>query len=154
VAMSVAIIALVAAVVTNMTTRGSLDGEPRVIVLVVRVGFESLDHARIDVHLDTSAREASASASESARTPVDADAIGLAIGPTGDLVEVALAKAREAAAVAGRFDVVAQLARNWRHAGLRGSRTWCASRGRGRSISLGSLVIPHSAALFADARLV
>jgi hypothetical protein len=49
-------------------------------------------------------------ASESPRYPVDAGAIGPTIGPA-DTVEAALARALDAAAAAGRFDVVAQLAK-------------------------------------------
>jgi hypothetical protein len=70
-----------------------------------------MDHARIDVHLDTSEPEACPKASETPRYPVDAHAFGPAIGPMGDVVEAALARALDAAAAAGRFDVVAQLAR-------------------------------------------
>jgi hypothetical protein len=44
------------------------------------------------------------------RNPHDADAFGPTFGPI-DSVERALATALEAAAAAGRFDVVAQLAR-------------------------------------------
>lgn len=46
---------------------------------------------------------------------------GPAIGPTGDAVEAALSRALEAAAAAGRFDVVAQLARELEARRLAGS---------------------------------
>lgn len=70
-----------------------------------------MQDAPIDVHLESSAPSTSETASESPRNPVDADAIGPAFGPGSDHVEAALARALDAAAVAGRFDVVAQLAR-------------------------------------------
>jgi hypothetical protein len=70
-----------------------------------------MDRARIDVHPQTYESEAATKPSLTPRYPVDAEGIGPAIGPTGDIVEAALARALEAAAGAGRFDVVAQLAR-------------------------------------------
>lgn len=70
-----------------------------------------MDHARIDVHPKTSEDDVPETPSETPRSPVDRDAIGPAIGPDGDVVEAALARALDAAAAAGRFDVVAQLAR-------------------------------------------
>ena len=66
--------------------------------------------APIDVLPRTSDIDAPKWASESARHLVDADASGPAFGPATD-VEIALARALEGAAAAGRFDVVAQLAR-------------------------------------------
>ena len=66
-----------------------------------------MDHARIDVHPNTSEDDASAKPSETPRSPVDPGAIGPVIGPDGDVVEAALARALDAAAAAGRFDVVA-----------------------------------------------
>lgn len=45
------------------------------------------------------------------RSVADPDRFGPTFGPTGDPVEAALARALDAAAVAGRFDVVAQLAK-------------------------------------------
>lgn len=70
-----------------------------------------MDHAHIDVHPRTSEADASKTPSETPRRPVDANAIGPAIGPAGDVVEAALARALDAATAAGRFDVVVQLAR-------------------------------------------
>lgn len=70
-----------------------------------------MDHARIDMHPNTSEDAASRAPSETPRSPVDAGATGPAIGPAGDVVEAALARAVDAAAAAGRFDLVAQLAR-------------------------------------------
>lgn len=73
-----------------------------------------MDHARIDVHPHASAADAPAKPSEAPRYPVDADAIGPAIGPVLDALEQAMARALEAAAIAGRFDVVSQLAEELR----------------------------------------
>jgi hypothetical protein len=73
--------------------------------------YVAMESARIDVHSQGSGDEAPPKASESARHPVDADAFGPEFGPTRDGVEWALARALDAAASAGRFDVVAQLAR-------------------------------------------
>jgi hypothetical protein len=63
------------------------------------------------VHSQGFGDEAASRAPESPRYPVDADAFGPGFGPNGDVVEAALARALDAAAKAGRFDVVAQLAR-------------------------------------------
>lgn len=48
---------------------------------------------------------------DEARSTPDPSQFGPAIGPTNDAVEAALARALDAAATAGRFDVVSQLAR-------------------------------------------
>ncbi len=71
-------------------------------------GLENAKQVPIGVHLDTSEREGSTTAPESPRYPVDADAFGPTFGPA-DPVEAALARALDAAAVAGRFDVVAHV---------------------------------------------
>lgn len=71
-------------------------------------GAQSLD---FDAHSRACDDEAIGDDSESARYPVDADAFGPAFGPAINAVESALARALDAAATAGRFDVVAQLAR-------------------------------------------
>lgn len=63
------------------------------------------------MHPQTSAVQAPREASESARYPVDADAIGPTFGPNVDPIEAALATALDGAAKAARWDVVAQLAR-------------------------------------------
>jgi hypothetical protein len=52
-----------------------------------------------------------ADASPDATFGGDTDTIGPTIGPALDPVEASLARALDAAAAAGRFDVVAQLAR-------------------------------------------
>jgi hypothetical protein len=75
------------------------------------MGIESVEYAHIDVLPQTSDVDAPRDPSASVRTPVDADAGGPAFGPVANAVETALARALEAAAAAGRFDVVAQLAR-------------------------------------------
>jgi hypothetical protein len=78
--------------------------------MVRRKGLENNESARVDVDSKPCGSEAPKHPSESARYPVDADAGGPGIGPT-DPVEVALAGALTKAAEAGRFHIVAQLAR-------------------------------------------
>jgi len=74
------------------------------------VGFEAKKPGGIAVHSHTSVAERSEKPAASAQTVVDADTVGPGVGPA-DPVEAALAHALTKAAEAGRFDVVAQLAR-------------------------------------------
>jgi hypothetical protein len=69
-----------------------------------------LQNARIDDLSRVSVRDDAASVAEVARNRSDGAPFGPEFGPT-DEVEAALARALDAAATAGRFDVVAQLAR-------------------------------------------
>lgn len=79
-------------------------------VLVGQPGLENLQHASIDVHSQGCSDVVVTKTSRSARYPVDASPLDQPTGPV-DPIEIALAKALEAATAAGRFDVVAQLAR-------------------------------------------
>jgi hypothetical protein len=83
-------------------------------------GLETEDPLSVDGDSPGYAEEAVKTGAESARSVVDASPIGPTIGPPGGVdgtigppggVDGALARALEAAAAAGRFDVVAQLAR-------------------------------------------
>jgi len=73
-------------------------------------GLENSDPLLFAADPKASLAATSPKVAASTRYPVDADASGPAIGPV-DPVEAALAHALAAAAAAGRFDVVAQLAR-------------------------------------------
>lgn len=69
-----------------------------------------MHNTRIDVYPHTSERGAVSNVDDEARSTPDSPPSGPAFGPA-DGVERALAVALERAAMAGRFDVVAQLAR-------------------------------------------
>lgn len=71
-------------------------------------GFETTRGAAIDVHPHTSVAAASEDPPASARTVVDADVIGPAVGPT-DPVDATLARALALAVEAGRLDLVATI---------------------------------------------
>jgi integrase len=79
-------------------------------VLVGQPGLENVEHACIDHASSGCGERASVKDADEARKGVDAEGFGPTFGPS-DPVEAALAKALEAATSAGRFDVVAQLAR-------------------------------------------
>ncbi|MBX3222399.1 MAG: hypothetical protein KF795_17905 [Labilithrix sp.] len=74
---------------------------------------EGVEHARavdVDEGSQTSGHRAPSATDEGRRKAADAEAFGQSFGQ-GDDVERALAKALSEASAAGRFDVVAQLAR-------------------------------------------
>jgi hypothetical protein len=76
-------------------------------------GFECGDPARIDQASQTYTSPPVPKTPDEARSTGDSDVFGPTIGPA-DPVEGALAQALDAAAAAGRFDVVAQLAEELR----------------------------------------
>ena len=73
-------------------------------------GVEGAEVPRKASDPQTSEDGASGEASASVRPPVDVEASGPRFGPASE-VETALARALDAAAAAGRFDVVVQLGR-------------------------------------------
>jgi hypothetical protein len=92
---------------------GPPSGPPRTYLIEwfsERAGFENGEPAPIDVRSQTSAVEGAPKVADGSRNPSDAEPFGPSCGPTYP-VERALATALEAASAAGRFDVVAQLAR-------------------------------------------
>lgn len=80
-------------------------------ILAAPPGLERGEGVRIDDLSSTYERRGDAKVADEARKPADSEPSGPAFGPTVDVIEAALAKALEAAAAVGRFDVVAQLAR-------------------------------------------
>lgn len=86
---------------TTTQVRDKIVGQP---------GLETAESASSDEHSRTSSDETPGAMSESTRSHVDAEALGQTLGQK-DPVEEALARALDAASAAGRFDVVAQLAR-------------------------------------------
>ena len=81
--------------------------------LATPAGIERVHSANIDVASETYELSERPTSPDRSRSTPDAEAIGPTNGPMGP-VEAALARALDAAAVAGRFDVVAQLAEELR----------------------------------------
>lgn len=77
-------------------------------------GVETVEPFDVDAHPHTSDGDETATVADRSTNHPDREGIGPAIGPTEDAhgdVAAALARAIDRASIAGRFDVVAQLAR-------------------------------------------
>jgi hypothetical protein len=75
--------------------------------MVARVGFEAKPQESVSPYVEESRDDVEKQSPDGEKSPPDQGGFGPTFGP----IEAALAKGLEAAAMAGRFDVVAQLAK-------------------------------------------